>query len=585
MHTLAFLLGFIPFSLPGGLPPIASFWNEYSFLILYLLLIFYLINNKKRIEINGVSKLFSLSLIILLQQFLLFACTALSSEESWQKTLILVPIIIASSLHVNKIDEQKILRGICIGLLGAVAINFIYLILIKLNITASLIGFLISEESAGLSRFNGALRQPNQTAALMVIGLIAAEYNFKTKVIGFRLMFILSGMCGILLSATASRSGLLVFAILTFSYFLFDIYKRVKFYNGALTRSFYIAFPFLIIANFSNLSSSTLSNRFSSDIPDNFSGRLEIWANAVDIIKIHPITGIGLNDFSYLYFTTGERVTSFLNAHQSHNVITDLFLFFGIPIGLLITCHFILILYRAIKKNNLGFSSPSANNSNFHLKISLLFTLITFAMFELPHWYVYYLMPTIWLLNSMDEKYYIIKFKNSLIISTGFSKIVSIFVLILLIGYGLVYIPIQKYYIQTSIETSGTGLMKYRLDDLQVPDIDIAEVLKMGALPFFKSETNYLIGRSIGLDGFQRNFDKLNLVSDNLHHSNNEHTIAKSIIFNFAIGDKSVACDLMRSSERTNDEHHKVLALIKGSIENNEKLSGFNDFCMPKRVK
>jgi hypothetical protein len=171
----------------------------------------------------------------------------------------------------------------------------------------------------GRVRYRGVLQDPNELALAGGVGLPLAfafgqahKGSFARKALGV-FAFLLVLLCAVL---TASRGGQLVFLAVLGAYFVSRVGLMGILLGGVL------ALPLLL-----------LGGRGGEDASSSTMERIDCWSEAVSMFRSHPLTGVGLGQFTEYHYMT---------AHNSYLLaLAEL----GLPGGVL----FVALVYLSAK--------------------------------------------------------------------------------------------------------------------------------------------------------------------------------------------------------------------------------------------
>lgn len=233
----------------------------------------------------------------------------------------------------------------------------------------------------------GNIGQPNQTATFLLWALISIGWLNEEKYIRgrFALFFALFILFGIAL--TYSRTawiGLVILFICTWYWRNIWRDRRTAWTMAGLVAYFIGTVGFIGWLNGQVSLGSTLGDgelaRMSSEL------RPAAWHLFVDAITARPWFGYGANQVSWAQLQVSpSNVTLNILFGHAHNLILDLFLWFGIPIGLGVVIWLSMWFYNKISK----VTKP------VHAWPVLMILIVgNHAMLELPLHYAYFLFPT-----------------------------------------------------------------------------------------------------------------------------------------------------------------------------------------------
>lgn len=200
---------------------------------------------------------------------------------------------------------------------------------------------------------------------------------------------------------THARQGYLAISIEIFALILFILVDYVKNKNKAFIYNLNkgkeklfviisIIVLLIMIPNFANTSSASESKivqKFSQITVQGGSGRFPAWLNTIEMIKDHPIQGVGIGQWpeSYpKYYDSAKKDVIFnekLRLGRLHNDFLEMFA----NVGLIGYIFLLWIVYLTIKKILFVLSDVSNNNRGLILGVSLgLLGFSVSAMFSFP---------------------------------------------------------------------------------------------------------------------------------------------------------------------------------------------------------
>ncbi|NHB58085.1 O-antigen ligase family protein [Acinetobacter sp. 194] len=246
------------------------------------------------------------------------------------------------------------------------------------------------------------LAQPNNLATLFSLSLMACLYFYETQKIKTQYLFPIALLLVFSLALTQSRTSWIM-CLFILGYWSIKQFKRphlMHFPKLAMWIGFFIVciffLPYLnqgVSAVFGQQVTETTSvvNRATSGFM-----RLEMWTQVLVAIREHPWLGYGWNQTGMAQIAAFDLYPSHEWYKSAHNMILDLLIWNGVPIGMLIILYFVAWLYwlnRGVKEH-----------------ISIVATLMVCAvlihgMLEYPLHYAYFLLPVGVLLGIIQGQY------------------------------------------------------------------------------------------------------------------------------------------------------------------------------------
>jgi O-antigen ligase len=311
-------------------------------------------------------------------------------------TLALGPIAILgcawiTAWRASTLPAQKGLSALFWGLLCAGILNAVIGLLQVLNQVPFESQWIARSAIPG--RAVGNLRQPNHLSSLLLWSLISLTTLTE---IG-RVRRSIAGGVAVLLTTglvlTGSRTGLLGILLLS-CWALLDkrLSRRVR-VALAVAPIVYGALwvgltPLSQWAGVRLGAEEHLIGRGSADIS---SSRFGIWSNTISMIEREPWTGVGFGEFNLAWTLSAfpGRPTAFFD--HSHNLILELFVELGLPLGGLM-----LVLLGAALARAARHAWRSEGNDGVARRGAVMIVLMIglHSLLEYPLWYAYFLVPT-----------------------------------------------------------------------------------------------------------------------------------------------------------------------------------------------
>lgn len=348
------------------------FINNISFLLCSIgLFIFFLFDKKLNINLNS-----SLWLFL----FFVFLIQPLINNIIYVDGLVFpisqILLILALSIAVSNLnDKEKFIKWLSLGIAFASYLLFLTQLIHFFNIS-----YLVDVMRLPLQtqRFSGNLFQPNQTAFVLVLGVISAIFSLdnKNNYLKFLIVFCLS--LGI--AFTASRTGflMLLFSLLVFSLFNNFIENR----KLIILKDLFFGLLGLVVGIFLYSYLSESSNTLGRVSESSKDVRLNLLYQTFLIIKDNPVTGVGWKNFASTNLQYYEQVGWLGLIDHSHFIFGHLVGEFGI-LG-----WGVIILFIVIFIKNFYYTKKK---SDVYVLLILL-TFIIYSCFEYPLWNFRYLM-------------------------------------------------------------------------------------------------------------------------------------------------------------------------------------------------
>lgn len=260
--------------------------------------------------------------------------------------------------------------------------------------------------------------QPNTLATFLIMGLISLLYLFekqKLNVISSSLMALLI-IFGIAL--TQSRTSW-IFAL---CFVVWWLWKTSAFQPRTSKKYLFLFVSFYIL---SILTLPTLSEFIgvnnTSDVftrASTGSERLAMWKQMLIAIQNQPWVGYGWNQVSVAQVQTTLEYPVQVWTEHSHNILLDILVWNGIPIGITIIGFLCWWLYQL---------SKLATTIQPFIALSIVGAVLVHAMFEYPLEYAFFLLPVGFLLGLVqaeEQKISVVIVPKFFIIFTLISSII-----------------------------------------------------------------------------------------------------------------------------------------------------------------
>ncbi len=263
------------------------------------------------------------------------------------KLLVLILFFVLFCTFINTDQRRQTVVNVIIILASTIAL---------IGIGQSYLGKLIwPRANAGYGPFVN--RNHFAGMCVMAVGLVGARIILRSvqrERMALHICYLIILCSGIVLSA--SRGGFLSLAAVVFFLAMISAGGR-KAADGnekSLKKRFAATAVLLVVMAAGAMfltSSDDLMQRFSNiqaeteigETPDQKFSRSELWQNTSKMIKDHPILGVGLGAYQFVY-PRYDQSSGILRAEQAHNDYLHIIAETGI-VGLLLTLGFIVILF------------------------------------------------------------------------------------------------------------------------------------------------------------------------------------------------------------------------------------------------
>jgi hypothetical protein len=254
--------------------------------------------------------------------------------------------------------------------------------------------FLVDVPPGG--RPGGNLAQPNHHATLLALGIAAAIWGYETRTLTPSVVVLVGAWLGIGLVMTQSRTAWMFAAVLVCWWVMGR--KRAMLRLAGFPLFLSIALFALALVGWKALNEAMLlSAEALGDVAVRGGARvrLTLWEVVWDAVTHAPWAGFGWNQVGIAQFRFGaahSRVGEM--ALNSHNVLLDLWMWAGIPLGILIAVAIVTWFGREVRACHDG--------SRWALLLGCGAVWLH-ALLEYPLDYLYFLLPLALLMGTLDS--------------------------------------------------------------------------------------------------------------------------------------------------------------------------------------
>ncbi|MCH7316955.1 Wzy polymerase domain-containing protein [Acinetobacter sp. ANC 5659] len=244
--------------------------------------------------------------------------------------------------------------------------------------------------------------QPNHLATFLIMGLMGALYLYEKRVVAACWLVPSSLLILFTIALTQSRTSWVVCLFILF-YWMYKQYKQQPRFNFGQLWIWCIGFfviaawglPLLtnVIETFSNsevIQTTSLAERASSGYL-----RFDIWTQMLLALKEQPWLGYGWNQTSIAQISIFNLHPSHEWVISAHNVLLDILVWNGLPLGLLII-GYMAIWFFWLDRN--------AKDTTSVVAIMMVAAILIHAMLEFPQRYAYFLLPMGFLLGLVQAQ-------------------------------------------------------------------------------------------------------------------------------------------------------------------------------------
>ncbi|AXQ20990.1 O-antigen ligase family protein [Acinetobacter wuhouensis] len=259
--------------------------------------------------------------------------------------------------------------------------------------------------------------QPNNLATFICMGVFACLYFYEKKILPRLVLVPATFIFLFTIGLTQSRTAWVVclFTLIYLSIKQFGKSKRLSFLKLlAWVTVFIIIISCLPMLNQFIASATEHKVMYTSSVVERASSgylRLDMWNQALIAIGQHPWFGYGWNQTGMAQIAAFDLYPSHEWYKTAHNIILDLLLWNGIPIGGVIILYVVCWLYWL----NKGIREPVSIAASL-----MVCAILIHALLEYPIHYAYFLLPLGFLLGMIQAQYPqlpTVKLKSSVIVT------------------------------------------------------------------------------------------------------------------------------------------------------------------------
>ncbi|MDC5553052.1 O-antigen polymerase family [Acinetobacter baumannii] len=253
----------------------------------------------------------------------------------------------------------------------------------------------------------GNFGQPNNMATFLIIGLLGCLYLYEKNKVTVWLLLPSALIILFTIALSQSRTSWIVFPFLLIYWIVkqFGKQKRFRFVQGLLwCLAFFLIAGLILpyITQFIEFSTNTEITETSSFVVRAGSGheRIGMWIQILHAIAQQPWLGYGWSQTSVAVVDSIQYGTVHVWFNSAHNVLLDIIIWNGIPIGVVIiayfTCWFLWLNQQAKETISI-------------IAIMMVCTVLIHAMLEFPQRYAYFLLTCGFLLGIIQAQTPILK--------------------------------------------------------------------------------------------------------------------------------------------------------------------------------
>lgn len=315
-------------------------------------------------------------------------------------------VVVGYNLSLDKIKREKVFTSISIVILIVALLSSVMAILQWLGLNshfAPLMNFLKG------NRPYANFAQPNNLATFLTMGGFACLYFYEKRLISNIILIPSALILVFTIALTQSRTSWVVclFVLIYLAIKQFNQFKRFSFAKLLLWIGVFVAAIGLLpyFNSFINSVSQQDVVTTASVVQRASSGylRLDMWSQAWVAIQQQPWWGYGWNQTGMAQIAAFDLYPSHEWYKTAHNVILDLLIWNGIPLGALIVLYVVGWLYWL----NKGIREPISLTASL-----MVCAILIHAFLEYPIHYAYFLLPMGFLLGIIQAQYPHLPSKN-----------------------------------------------------------------------------------------------------------------------------------------------------------------------------
>ena len=286
-------------------------------------------------------------------------------------------------------EATKAFAAVCMALAATAAISAV-LGLIQVDLSQWTGNSWIAAVVDG--RAAGNLRQANHLGTLLLWSLVAVVWLAEAGYAGGRAMLLLSALFLYGLVLTASRTATIGIVTLALWGLLDRQLSRPK-------RRWLMLSPLLYgLAWWATSTWAAFGDqpfagaeRFSTE-GDISSSRFGIWSNTLTLISRYPWFGVGWGEFNFAWSLTPFPNRPVLFFDHTHNLLLQLVVETGVPLGLLVFALLAYALWQAMRRS---WDAGGAHGAMRRAAFMMVLLAGIHSLLEYPLWYAYFLFPTL----------------------------------------------------------------------------------------------------------------------------------------------------------------------------------------------
>ena len=302
------------------------------------------------------------------------------------------------NLSLQAENREKLMIGFSLVVLIAGLLSSFMAVVQWLNLESYIYGIMGLRGNRPYANFG----QPNNLSTFLVMALMGGLYLYEKRKVSLWLLIPSSLILLFTITLTQSRTAWIV-CIFFFFYWIYKQHKnnpRFNFPKLLLWTLLYFVIAGYLLPYLTQFMSSNLGTgvaHTASIVQRAGSGheRLGMWMQILHAIAERPWFGYGWNQTSIAVVESIEFNTVQVWFNSAHNIILDLLIWNGVPLGVLIIGYLSLWLLWLNK---------TAKDSTSIIAIMMVCAILIHAMLEFPQRYAYFLLPMGFLLGLIQAQ-------------------------------------------------------------------------------------------------------------------------------------------------------------------------------------
>lgn len=408
--------------------------------------------------------LFLLSLLPLFQYFFgqVYFFSHAIINTTYLITLFLIIVVVFNIVNKSECEKNYFF----------IKINWMFVVIGLVNTFLAIYQWLNLDFNTSLVTPLGGSRpfanfaQPNNMATFQLISFLSLIYLYLKKKVKFYLFSILTIIFIFSIALTQSRTAVVTLVSLLFVFIVFRkiahtkvlVYYFFSFIFYSLS-SIYLVNVSNFIAKIFGLNIVNISSSVERGVSS--SGRIDFWIQMYYAILERPWFGYGWNQTALAQYQNMEKYPIGVWITSSHNLLVDIIVWCGVPIGVSFILYCIYIIFSSMLK---------IKKIEELFAFCMIVNLLVHSMLEYPLHYAYFLIPFGVFVGM------ILSANTNLKFYTFSSRYLGVYALFLIIGLFFVwkdyvlYIEENHRAIDHSLHNSNVGFEQkrelYVLDEL-----------------------------------------------------------------------------------------------------------------------